>query len=187
MTTTEPRRHILVINDSPDILNLFADLLTDEGYRVTTDTFMAEMSILYEHVRTIQPDLIILDMIIGREALGWQLAQLLKMSPQTSRIPLILCTGAVKQVEELATHLNNMAIGVVIKPFEIDRLLEVIDRTWEKVADPASLALMPDTGNHQTGIAGTLEPEPARETHPFQPPPTMPPQTPDAPKPAGSN
>ena len=146
MATTDAARHILVINDSPDILNLFTELLTDEGYRVTTDTFTVEMSILYDHITQIRPDLVILDMIIGREDLGWQLTQLLKMSPKTNRIPLILCTGAVKQVEQLATHLNNLAIGVVIKPFELDRLLEVIDQTWEKVANPASLALMPDTG-----------------------------------------
>ena len=153
MATTDTARHILVINDSPDILALFADLLTDEGYRVTTDTFTVEMGILHDHIRQIRPDLIILDMIIGREDLGWQLTQLLKMSPQTNRIPLILCTGAVKQVEELATHLNTMAIGIVIKPFEIDGLLAVIDRTWEKVANPNSVALMPDTENLRTGVA----------------------------------
>ncbi len=147
MTTMDAARHILVINDSPDILNLFTELLTDEGYRVTTDTFTVEMSILYDHITQIQPDLIILDMIIGREDLGWQLTQMLKMSPKTDGIPLILCTGAVKQVEQLATHLNNLAIGVVLKPFVIDRLLEVIDRTWEKVVNPASLSLMPDTGD----------------------------------------
>ena len=147
MATTDTARHILVINDSPDILNLFTELLTDEGYRVTTDTFTVEMSILYDHIIQIRPDLIVLDMIIGREDLGWQLTQMLKMSPKTNTIPLILCTGAVKQVEQLATHLNNLAIGVVLKPFELSRLLEVIDRTWAKVADPASLALMPDTGD----------------------------------------
>lgn len=149
MTTssTSSPRHILVINDSPDILNLFSELLGDEGYRVTTDTFTAEMTILFDHVTQIQPDLVILDMIIGREDLGWQLAQLLKMSPKTRKIPLILCTGAVTQVEQLGTHLNNLAIGVVLKPFELERLLEVIDRTFEKVANPASLSLMPDTGD----------------------------------------
>ena len=147
MATTDAARHILVINDSPDILNLFTELLTDEGYRVTTDTFTVEMSILYDHINKVQPDLIILDMIIGREDLGWQLTQMLKMSPKTSEIPLILCTGAVRQVEELATHLNNLAIGVVLKPFELDRLLEVIDRTWAKATNPAQLEPMPDAGD----------------------------------------
>ncbi len=144
MATTDAARHILVINDSPDILNLFTELLTDEGYRVTTDTFTVEMSILYDHISQIRPDLIILDMMIGREDLGWQLTQMLKMSPKTNGIPLILCTGAVNQVEQLGTHLNNLAIGVVIKPFELHRLLEVIDRTWEKVGNPASPSLMQD-------------------------------------------
>lgn len=146
-TTTNLTRHILVINDSPDILNLFSELLSEEGYRVTTDTFTVEMSILFDHIRRIEPDLIILDMIIGREDLGWQLTQMLKMSPKTSKIPMILCTGAVKQVEELGTHLNNLGIGVIIKPFEIDRLLEVIDRAWEKEADPSSLSMTSDPGN----------------------------------------
>lgn len=146
--TMDSVRHILVIDDSPDILTMFTDLLTDEGYRVTTDSFTAEIGLLHDHIRRVDPDLIILDMIIGREDLGWQLIQLLKMSAQTARIPLILCTGAIRQVEELAPHLDDLAIGVVLKPFELDRLLEAIDQTWKQVPNPSSSGVAgPKTGD----------------------------------------
>lgn len=125
-----PRRHIMVINDSPEILELFTDLLSDEGYRVTTDTFTIDIGDLVASIKQVRPDLLILDMIIGREDLGWQLTQLLKMDRLTRDIPIVLCTGAVEQVRELTTHLDDLHIGVVLKPFEIERLLDAINRAW---------------------------------------------------------
>ena len=118
----------MVINDSPEILELFTELLSDEGYRVTTDTFTIEIGELFDSIKQVRPDLIILDMIIGREALGWQLTQLLKMDRSTRRVPIVLCTGAVDQVSKLSTHLNDLDIGVVLKPFEIERVLDAITR-----------------------------------------------------------
>jgi DNA-binding response OmpR family regulator len=32
--------HLLVINNSEDVLRLFEDFLTDEGYRVTTQAYL---------------------------------------------------------------------------------------------------------------------------------------------------
>lgn len=119
-------RHVLVINDSPEILELFTELLEEEGCRVTTDTFTMDLDDLFDTIQHLQPDLIVLDMIIGREDLGWQLTQLLKMSRATRAIPIVLCTGAVRQAQELAGHLNHMSIQVVLKPFEIERLLEAM-------------------------------------------------------------
>ena len=34
-TKQEKQRHILVVNDTPAILDLFRDFLEDEGYRVS--------------------------------------------------------------------------------------------------------------------------------------------------------
>ena len=120
------RKHIVVINDSADILNLFADLLGEEGYRVTTDAFTVGIGALHTHIKDLEPDLVILDLIIGREDFGWQLVQLLKMDPASKHIPLIICTGMARQVEELSGQLSNLGVGVVIKPFELTALLDQI-------------------------------------------------------------
>lgn len=125
------RKHIVVINDSPDILNLFHDILTDEGYRVTTDTFTFETGALLRHIQSLAPDLVILDLIIGGEEMGWQLLQLMKMTRAAKGIPVIVCTGSAKRVEELSTHLSNIGVGVILKPFDIDRLISLIGLVWE--------------------------------------------------------
>lgn len=124
--TDESRKHIVVINDSADILNLFADLLGEEGYRVTTDAFTVGIGALHTHIKELDPDLVILDLIIGHEDFGWQLVQLLKMDPTSKQIPLIICTGMARQVEELSGQLSNLGVGVVIKPFELTALLDQI-------------------------------------------------------------
>ena len=131
MASKDPQRHIMVINDTPHLLELFGELLGDAGYRVTLDRFTAEADELLAQVRAQQPDLIILDYIIGAEAHGWQFLQMLKMSRETREMPVIVCTAAVQVVQELQPHLDEMGVGVVLKPFDIDHLLSVIAKTWE--------------------------------------------------------
>ena len=131
MASKDPQRHIMVINDTPHLLELFGELLGDAGYRVTLDRFTVEADELLAQVQAHQPDLIILDYVIGAEVLGWQFLQMLKMTRETREIPVIVCTAAVQVVNELQPHLDEMRVGVVLKPFDIDHLLDVIAKTWE--------------------------------------------------------
>lgn len=57
---------------------------------------------------------------------NWSLLQLLRLNTSTKHTPIVLCTGAVMQAEALNEHLREMRIDVVLKPFDIDRLLTVI-------------------------------------------------------------
>ncbi len=118
--------HIHVINDTPEILDVFRMVLGDEGYRVTTDRFTTELMPKVDHIRTLTPDLLVLDLIVNGEAAGWQLLQLLKMDRETRAIPIVICTAAVRTVDELRSHLDAMGIKVVLKPFDIDHLIDVI-------------------------------------------------------------
>jgi CheY-like chemotaxis protein len=123
-------KHIFVINDTIAILELFTALLEDEGYRVTTDGFSIEMVELLRRVKAERPDLLVLDFLIQDEGKGWQFLQMLRMDRETRDIPVVVCTAAVKLVEDLQTHLDAMGVGVVLKPFDIDNLLAEIDKMW---------------------------------------------------------
>lgn len=57
---------------------------------------------------------------------GWALLQMLKMEPRTQAIPVVLCTGAVRQVEALRPHLDQTGVRVIIKPFNIADLLRAV-------------------------------------------------------------
>lgn len=131
------QKHIFVMNDTPAILDLFKELLEEEGYQVTLDRFEATaIAQKVTDIKQAKPDLVILDYIIGAEGLGWQLLQLMKMERATRDIPVIVCTGAVRQVEELQTHLDAMGVAVVLKPFDIDHLLAKIAETWNPQKEP---------------------------------------------------
>lgn len=128
--------HILVVNDDPAILDLFEDLLGEEGYRVTLDRFGRETSEIMKTLQAIKPDLVIMDFIVGGEASGWQLLQAAKMDRSTRDIPVIVCTAAVRQITELSDHLDSLDVHVVVKPFDIDHLLDVIQQVWELKDSP---------------------------------------------------
>ncbi len=129
-------KHILAINDDEAILGLFQEMLGEEGYAVTLDKFGRKTSDLLESIRELQPDLVIMDFIIGNEDSGWQLLQAAKMARDTRDIPVIVCTGAIRQVTDLSDHLDAMGVHVVIKPFDIDHLLDIIATTWASQDSP---------------------------------------------------
>ena len=126
MAKTKRGPHLLVINDTPQILDLFVELFGDAGYRVTTNRFTLETDRLLAEVKEVQPDLVILDLMIGDEGVGWQFLEMLKMDRATRRLPIIVCTAAAHLVQELQSHLDDMGVAVVLKPFDIDHLLAVV-------------------------------------------------------------
>jgi DNA-binding response OmpR family regulator len=116
---------IMVVNDTKEILELFEEILTDEGYEVILYSYAIHD---LDEVKRVRPDLIILDYIIGDEKVGWQLLQKLKMDRQTAGIPIIVCSGALRRLRELEGWLREKNVGVVLKPFDVDDLLSEIRR-----------------------------------------------------------
>jgi DNA-binding response OmpR family regulator len=116
----------LVVNDTQEILELFRDILQEEGWDVSLTTFAPKD--LASVIET-DPDLVILDFILGDEAYGWQLLQKMKMHRTTQDIPVVVCSGALQLIRELEGQLTAKNVGVVIKPFDIDDLLATIRKT----------------------------------------------------------
>lgn len=112
-------RHILVVNDTEEILELFRDILEGMGHRVTATSYAPDdLKEIIGH----QPDLVILDLIIGGETVGWQLAQKMRMARETESIPIVICTAATNHIREQEGWLTVQAIKVVLKPFTISDL-----------------------------------------------------------------
>src|SRR5829696_2238673 len=117
--------HILIINDTQEILDLMAELLEDEGYRVTTSLALLDLA----KVKVLKPDVIIQDLLFeGIQEQGWKFLTLVRLDPVLARIPLILCTAAVRTVNdpEMAEQLDRQGIRVVLKPFTIEQLLTTL-------------------------------------------------------------
>ncbi len=126
MTAASPK-HILAGDDSPEILDLLREILEAEGYRVSVSAQALDLA----HVKRVAPELVILDhMIDDGEGSGWQLLRDLRRDPKTADLPVVVCTGATHRVRENAELLDRLSVGVVLKPFDIDRLVEVVNGSW---------------------------------------------------------
>lgn len=114
---------ILVINNSDDILALFQKILTTDDCEVYTQFFLhSDLS----EVNRIKPDLIILDYYVGREGIGWEFLQMLKMDDGTSKIPVLICTTAVKLAHNIAGYLATKHVTIIRKPFERRDLINAV-------------------------------------------------------------
>ena len=138
MGTNKERRskpkHVLVINDTEEILELFQVILHEEaGHEVTITSFQPHM---VDFVKQIEPDLIISDHVFGEEKVGFQFLQRLKMDRETASIPVIVCSGAVRELKEMEGYLVSKNVGVLYKPFDVDELLDLVKLKLEQSADP---------------------------------------------------
>jgi CheY-like chemotaxis protein len=119
-------KRILVINDEQELLHLFRALLEEEGHEVFLFSSAFED---VQKVEQIGPDLIILDILLGsQQNTGWTILQNLKLSPTTASIPVIICTAALREVEEQQGYLTNKGITVIFKPFDIEDLLGALEK-----------------------------------------------------------
>jgi two-component system, OmpR family, response regulator VicR len=126
METSKRPPHILAVNDTQEILDLLQVLLEEEGYRVTTSLALLDM----DKVKALAPDAIVQDLIFDQsQEKGWHFLTMVRLDPEVAHIPLILCTAAIQIVkdEEMAAKLRNLDVHVVLKPFDIDELLAVLD------------------------------------------------------------
>jgi CheY-like chemotaxis protein len=125
MTDASSRgQRVLVVNDTQEILELFDAILSEMGFEVVLMSYAPRE---LARIREVAPDLVILDFLMGdRELLGWQLLQKLKMDRTLDSIPVIVCTAAVKAVEEQQGYLTEQGVQIVLKPFNVDQLEEAV-------------------------------------------------------------
>jgi CheY-like chemotaxis protein len=123
-----PSKHILVVNDTEEILDLFREIIEGLGHRVTAWSFSPDD---LAKVTEIKPDLVILDLLMGANELqGWSLLQKLRMHRPTEHIPVIVCTAATNWIREQEGWLAANAVKVVLKPFRVDDLERAVAKAF---------------------------------------------------------
>lgn len=123
-------RHVLVVNDTEEILELFRDIIEGMGHNMTAMSYAPDD---LAQITDVKPDLVILDLVFntGTEGQGWQLVQKLRMNKSTEELPVILCTAATDQVREQEGWLIARGVKVVPKPFTVDDLETAIEKALE--------------------------------------------------------
>jgi two-component system, OmpR family, alkaline phosphatase synthesis response regulator PhoP len=121
------QKHILVVDDDPDLVEALAMKLTSKNFRVTQAYDGVEA---WEKIRADKPDLMILDVMMPRKN-GFQLCDEIKADPQYKNIVVILLTAVADAVASTSyTHHDGkktLADDYIPKPIDLDKLVAVVN------------------------------------------------------------
>ncbi len=121
------RRRVLVVDDDPQIVELFEDFLSrDERFEVKTAGTGYDAGMLTESFR---PDLIILDYMLP-DVNGNVVCQRVRQNPELNGTKIVIVSGVVKQ-DEIDHLLEAGADEFVKKPFNMEKLLQRIESLLE--------------------------------------------------------
>ncbi len=118
---------ILLLDDDPDLVDAFRDLLAEAGYVVET-----KLERVFADVLSAGPDLLMIDAPPGDEGKTLNFVQRLRLRPETTKLPIILVTTNLRYVEPAI--LRSQRIHVMVKPFELDDLLSSVAKMLPDVA-----------------------------------------------------
>src|SRR5580692_2054191 len=117
---------VLIVDDEPDIRELVAGILADEGYSVRT---AADSNEAVAAIRARKPSLLVLD--IWMQGAGMDGLELLDLVKGLDRdLPVIMISGH-GNIETAVSSIKRGAYDFLEKPFKSDRLLLVIERALE--------------------------------------------------------
>ena len=112
---------ILIVEDDVDIRSTIARILEDSGYRVVEAPDGIDALAALDGL---MPALILLDLTLPRMD-GWTFASELERLGVRSQMPVVVMT-ADGRAQEKAVQLG--ADDYIQKPFNVDRLLEIVER-----------------------------------------------------------
>lgn len=106
------RPHILIVDDEKDIREMIQYNLEKEQYQVTA---LSSGDEVISAVRQLQPDLLLLDLMLP-EMDGFEICKILKSDPKTTHIPIIMVTAKGEE-SDIVTGLELGAEDYISKPF----------------------------------------------------------------------
>lgn len=122
-----PQRTILVVDDTPAMLDLARECLEESGYRVLTCLLSHDALAIAQREH---PDVVMLDVVMP-EVSGWTVLERMRADPSLFATPVIICTAyiaeALGRLSELQGPNGDRHLGFLPKPFDVEELLEVVD------------------------------------------------------------
>jgi DNA-binding response OmpR family regulator len=111
---------IAIINDDPAFLEFIASFLEEES-DVSTVVWDDGVDSLPK-LRRYKPELVILDVRLGDQAVGYEILQSMRKDDQLSEMPVIVCTADTQFLREHADLLESLNAEVLEKPFDLEEL-----------------------------------------------------------------
>jgi CheY-like chemotaxis protein len=110
-----PTPTVLIVDDDRRLRETIAELLAEDGYRVVTAEHGARA---LERLRGEHVCMVLLDLMMPTKS-GWQVLADLVGDPELPRVP-------VGVISALVTETPLGTVGVLHKPFDLDRLLSLV-------------------------------------------------------------
>jgi DNA-binding response OmpR family regulator len=111
---------VLVVNDDADMLDTYESLLISMGHQPVTKMTVSSGP---QTVREVGADALVVDLQRPDEnEYGVRIIREVRADPETSDVPIILCTGASEAVRPLIPALEALDVPIVIKPFAVEDL-----------------------------------------------------------------
>lgn len=127
---------IAVLDHSNVLLELMKELLEDEGYKVV---LLHASEGAYKKLEALQPDLIIIDVVLETPDSGWRLLQVLTLDPKTKDIPIIVCSAATTFLKAHMERLHELGAYVLDKPFNLADMLGAVAASLTESSRMATL------------------------------------------------
>jgi len=116
------KQKILVVDDDPEIVELFVDVLERDGrFEIKTAGTGYDAGIMTQEF---MPDLVILDYMLP-DINGNVVCQTIRQNPNFQHMKIVIVSGVVNQ-DEINDLLKSGADEFVKKPFNIEKLIEKI-------------------------------------------------------------
>lgn len=166
----------IVIIDDTEMLLIFVEdslSLADPNLRITTAP--SGLQGVKEVVR-IQPDLVLLDYSLP-DLNGDEVARRLLADEATARIPIVMMSGHVVEMNAAADRFDNI-VATISKPFLSDELMKLVKKTLAQGPRPAPIAqvdaeLIPPAPMVITLLPEKPKPEPPPKKSPQIAPPVI--------------
>ena len=117
------RRHVLVLDGEPAVLDLVEALLREEHYNVTCSNYLPSTLSMID---VLQPDLIVVDLAWGQQA-GWDVLEALGKRASTAGVPVLVTATDRRLLAEVAADPARFGTHRdLIKPFIVTDLLAAV-------------------------------------------------------------
>ncbi|QGZ39670.1 twitching motility two-component system response regulator PilH [Pseudoduganella flava] len=117
-----PIRRILIVDDSPTERYYLSDILTRNGYVVSTAENGEEA---LARIRAEKPELILMDVVMPG-ANGFQVTRSIARDPELQDVPVIICSSKNQETDRI-WGLRQGAKEYLVKPVDAALLLSKIE------------------------------------------------------------
>ncbi len=125
MDNRQSQKHILCIEDEPEMIDLIRLILGRRGFQVSGATG-GQAGL--QAVRADHPDLVLLDLMMP-DMDGWEVYQQMKADEDTRNIPVIVVTAKAQSIDKvLGLHIAKVD-DYIAKPFSPQELLSSVEKT----------------------------------------------------------